>query len=88
MLEVENLHVHYGGIHALRGVSISVGQGEIVTIIGANGAGKSTLLNAISGIVRTSEGADLQRSPLPTASYAIVKQGICQVPRAGWSSPT
>lgn len=81
MLEVENLHVHYGGIHALRGVSISVGQGEIVTIIGANGAGKSTLLNAISGIVRTSEGAMTFRgTPLPAASYAIVKQGICQVP--------
>ncbi|MGI6131245.1 MAG: ABC transporter ATP-binding protein [Bacillota bacterium] len=81
MLEVENLHVHYGGIHALRGVSISVGQGEIVTIIGANGAGKSTLLNAISGIVKTSEGAmTFKGSPLPTASCAIVKQGICQVP--------
>jgi len=81
VLEVENLHVHYGGIHALRGVSISVGQGEIVTIIGANGAGKSTLLNAVSGIVRASEGAmTFKGSRLPTASYAVVKQGICQVP--------
>jgi len=81
VLEVQNLHVHYGGIHALRGVSVSVGQGEIVTIIGANGAGKSTLLNAISGIVRAGEGSmTFKGSPLPTASYAIVKQGICQVP--------
>ena len=81
MLKIENLHVHYGGIHALRGVSVSVGQGEIVTIIGANGAGKSTLLNAISGIVRASEGTmTFKGSPLPSASYTIVKHGICQVP--------
>ncbi len=81
MLRVENLHVYYGGIHALKGVSIAVEKGEIVTIIGANGAGKSTLLNTISGIVRSREGRIAFRdAPLPTSPHGIVKQGICQVP--------
>jgi len=81
VLEVENLHVHYGGIHALKGVNITVEKGEIVTIIGANGAGKSTLLNTLSGIVRSSEGRiTFDGSPLPTAPHRIVKAGICQVP--------
>lgn len=81
MLEVENLHVHYGGIHALKGVNITVEKGEIVTIIGANGAGKSTLLNTLSGIVRSSEGRiTFDGSPLPAAPHRIVKAGICQVP--------
>ena len=52
MLEVRNLHVSYGGIKALKGVSMEVNQGEIVTIIGANGAGKSTLLNTITGFLK------------------------------------
>ena len=56
MLKVHDLHVSYGGIHALRGVSLDVNEGEIVTIIGANGAGKSTLLNAISGFLKPSKG--------------------------------
>lgn len=49
MLNVNNLHIYYGGIHALKGISIEVNKGEIVTIIGSNGAGKSSLLNTISG---------------------------------------
>ncbi|MGQ9524828.1 MAG: ABC transporter ATP-binding protein [Armatimonadota bacterium] len=57
MLRVENLEVRYGAIRALRGVSMHVDEGEIVTLIGANGAGKSTLLRAISGLVRPSEGS-------------------------------
>ena len=52
MLEIDNIDVHYGGIHALRGVSLKVEQGEIVSIIGSNGAGKSTLLRTISGLLR------------------------------------
>ncbi len=56
MLEVDNIDVHYGGIHALRGVSLKVEEGEIVTLIGANGAGKSTTLRAISGLVAPSRG--------------------------------
>ncbi len=56
LLEVDNLDVHYGGIHALQGVSFTVDEGAIVTLIGANGAGKSTTLRAISGLVKPSGG--------------------------------
>lgn len=56
MLQIEDLHVYYGAIHALKGVSLSVEQGEIVTLIGANGAGKSTTLRAISGLVAARQG--------------------------------
>ena len=56
LLSLENLNVYYGAIHALRGVSVTVYPGEIVTLIGANGAGKSTLLRAASGMVRAKEG--------------------------------
>ena len=81
MLKVEDLHVYYGGIHALKGVNIAVDKGEIVTIIGANGAGKSTLLNAISGIVRSREGRIIFKgNPLPPLPHTIVREGICQVP--------
>lgn len=81
MLRVENLNVYYGGIHALKGVSIDVEEGQIVSIIGSNGAGKSTLLNSICGIVKPSEGSikykgkDISKSP-----HKIVESGICQVP--------
>ena len=57
MLKVTDLSVHYGGIEALKGISFEVGQGQIVTLIGANGAGKSTTLRAISGLVRPSAGS-------------------------------
>lgn len=56
MLNVRDLHVHYGGIHALKGISLDVPRGKIVTLIGANGAGKSTTLRAIAGLVRKSKG--------------------------------
>ncbi len=56
MLNVENIHVHYGGIHALKGISLSIPAGKIITLIGANGAGKSSLLRSISGLVKISEG--------------------------------
>ncbi len=56
LLRLENLDVYYGAIHALRGVSVTVAPGEIVTLIGANGAGKSTLLRAASGLVRARSG--------------------------------
>ncbi|MGE0549590.1 MAG: ABC transporter ATP-binding protein [Kofleriaceae bacterium] len=56
LLEVEDLNVHYGGIHALKGVSFSVEQGQVVTLIGANGAGKTTTLRAISGLLKPSRG--------------------------------
>src|SRR5437763_1542187 len=56
LLELQDLDVHYGAIHALRGISFRVGQGEIVTLIGANGAGKTTTLRAVSGMLRPSGG--------------------------------
>ncbi|WP_313345738.1 ABC transporter ATP-binding protein [Sedimentibacter sp.] len=81
MLKVNNLNVFYGGIHALKGVSLNVEQGQIVSIIGSNGAGKSTLINSISGIVKYKEGEIFYRGEkLPKQAHKIVKSGICQVP--------
>ena len=82
LLEVKDLHTFYGNIHALQGVSLTVDQGEIVSLIGANGAGKTTTLNSISGIVapRTGEvmlnGEDLLKVP----AHLIVTRGVVQVP--------
>ena len=56
MLEIRNLNVHYGGIHALRGINLEVDDGKIISLIGANGAGKSTLLNCIAGVFPADEG--------------------------------
>ena len=81
MLEVRDLNVYYGGIHALKGVSLDVEKGQIVSIIGSNGAGKSSLMNTISGIVKHQSGEILFRGEkLPAQANKIVKQGICQVP--------
>jgi branched-chain amino acid transport system ATP-binding protein len=82
MLRVSDVDVYYGGIHALRGVSLDVNEGEIVTLIGANGAGKSTVLRAISGLVRPTagsiafEGRDLTRM----APHDVVAFGVAQAP--------
>ncbi len=82
MLEVENIHVYYGNIHALKGISLTVEEGEIVTLIGANGAGKSTTLFTISGLLKPREGTvrlegeDLRSYP----AHEIVAKGVCQVP--------
>ena len=82
LLQVENLRIRYGAIEALKGVSLSLDEGEIVTVLGANGAGKSTLLRAISGLqpalagtVRL-QGASLHRVP----AYDIVQRGISYSP--------
>ena len=56
MLEIKDLHVHYGGIHAVQGVSMRIPQGRIVTLIGANGAGKSSVIRSISGLVKDTKG--------------------------------
>ncbi len=81
MLNVNDLHVSYGGIRALRGVTLEVMQGEIVTIIGANGAGKSTLLNAISGFLRPGQGEmHFKGEKIEMKPSRIVKAGICHVP--------
>lgn len=82
LLEVENLHVSYGAIRALQGISFSIEQGEIVTLIGANGAGKSTSLRTISGLLRPVEG-DIRydgKSITQVPAEKIVNLGICQVP--------
>ena len=82
MLRLQEVHAHYGAIHALKGVNLEVEEGQIVTLIGANGAGKSSTLMAISGIIRPTsgriifEGEDMTHLP----SHAIVRRGISQVP--------
>lgn len=82
MLKIENLHVSYGSIKALHGVSLHVKKGAIVTLIGANGAGKSTTLRAISGLVKPAAGsishAGSEISKLPP--HKIVSRGLCHVP--------
>ena len=82
LLEIENLHVRYGNVEALHGVSLSVRQGEIVTLLGANGAGKTTTLSAISGLLRPAggeirfEGRPIHRTP----AHRLVGMGIAQAP--------
>jgi len=82
LLQVENLNVYYGAIHALQGVSFHLEQGEIVTLIGANGAGKSTTLKTICGLLRPREGSVHFRGQDIThaAAHRIVSLGISQVP--------
>jgi len=82
VLRVQNLHVSYGAIKALHGVSLEVGEGELVALIGSNGAGKSTLLNTISGLLAPSEGTIVfDGTPLVgVPPHQIVALGICQVP--------
>lgn len=82
MLNVNELNVSYGAIHALKGISFELNEGEIVALIGANGAGKSTTLNTISGILRPDSGSILFEGEDLTQTKAahIVKKGIVQVP--------
>jgi branched-chain amino acid transport system ATP-binding protein len=82
LLEVEDIHTHYGSIEALKGVSLTVAEGEIVTLIGANGAGKSTTLRSISGLTPVSsgrvlfEGGEITRVP----AHEVVGHGIALAP--------
>lgn len=82
MLEVNNVHAYYGNIHALKGISLTVEEGEIVTLIGANGAGKSTTLKTISGLLKPTEGSvilegeDLE----PYPAHQIVYKDVSMVP--------
>jgi branched-chain amino acid transport system ATP-binding protein len=82
ILEIDNLETHYGKIHALRGISLSVDAGEIVTLLGANGAGKSTTLRAISGLIKSTSGTiKFQGEDITTAAaHDIVKMGLIHVP--------
>ena len=82
MLEVKEIHTYYGNIHALKGISLTVEKGEIVTLIGSNGAGKTTTLRSICGLQKPRqgsillEGADLD----PFKAHEIVAKGVAMVP--------
>ncbi len=82
LLKVENIHVYYGSIHAVKGVSFEVNEGEIVTLIGANGAGKSTVLHTVSGLLHPRSGSvhfqDKELRGVPP--HKIVERGLAQVP--------
>ncbi len=82
MLSVDTLQVYYGAIHAIKGVSFEVSQGEIVTLIGANGAGKSTILNTIAGLIRPKEGdCRFEAESLRTLEpHQIMQKGLVLVP--------
>jgi len=82
LLEIENLHTYYGAIHALKGISLSVDEAEIVSLIGGNGAGKSTTLKTISGLLRPKQGSvHLAGEDLHGyKAHEIVSKGVVQVP--------
>jgi branched-chain amino acid transport system ATP-binding protein len=82
LLEIDNLNVSYGKIKAIKGISLKVGSGEIVTLVGANGAGKTTLLKTISGILQPASGTiNYQGKPLADIKpFERVTEGICQAP--------
>src|SRR6266576_3093758 len=82
LLELNDVHTYYGAIHALRGITLSIDEGEIVTLIGANGAGKSTTLRTISGLLKPRQGQITLRgeSIAGMAPHLIVGLGICQSP--------
>jgi len=82
LLDVENIHAYYGNIHALKGISLTVEKGEIVTLIGANGAGKTTTLRAISGLQKPREGhVRLEDEDMaPYKAHEIVYKGVSMVP--------
>lgn len=82
MLKVEDINVYYGAIHAVKGVSLEVNEGEVVTLIGANGAGKSTVLQTISGLLRSKTGSVsfMGNSIAATPPHKIVESGLAHVP--------
>src|SRR5688500_19160623 len=82
ILELEDVHTYYGAINALKGISLTVNEGEIVTLIGANGAGKSTTLRSINGLNHPRRGRIRFRGRDITsaAHHGIVREGIAQAP--------
>ena len=82
LLSVEDIHVYYGAIHAIKGISFEVNEGEIVTLIGANGAGKSTTLQTVSGLHKAAAGKILfdGKDIGTTAAHKLVSSGLAQVP--------
>ena len=82
MLKIQDIHVYYGAIHAVKGVSFQVNQGEIVALIGANGAGKSTILKTISGLMHPRSGSItfMDQDITHTDAYKLVRHGLAHVP--------
>jgi branched-chain amino acid transport system ATP-binding protein len=82
LLELDDVHVHYGKVRALKGVSLTVEEGEVVTLIGANGAGKTTTLGAVSGLLPVASGSIRLggRDLAPFPAHERVKLGVCQAP--------
>lgn len=82
MLEIHDIHAYYGNIHALKGISLNVDAGEIVTLIGANGAGKSTTLKAICGLLKPRRGKILLEGEdlAPFRTHEIIYKGVAMVP--------
>ncbi len=82
LLKVEQIHVSYGAVRAVKGVSFEVAQGEVVCLLGANGAGKTTILKTISGLLRPSEGRVFFQNQIISnlPPHAIVKRRLCQAP--------
>jgi len=82
MLKVEDMHVYYGAIHAVKGVSFEVNEGEIVALIGANGAGKSTILKTVSGLMHPRSGSItfMDKNITHTDAYKLVRHGLAHVP--------
>ena len=82
MLKIDDIHVYYGAIQAIKGVSFEVGEGEIVALIGANGAGKSTILKTVSGLMHPRSGSItfMDKNIAHTDAYKLVKQGLAHVP--------
>ena len=82
MLEIKDLHVYYDNIHALKGISLEINEGEVVSIIGANGAGKTTTLQTISGLITPKSGSIIfeEKDLLKEQAHNICKLGIAQVP--------
>ena len=85
MLEIEDIHVNRGGTHAVRGLSLTVGRGEIVSLIGANGAGKTTTLSAVSGLLRPRKGRILYRPDETTEAIDLTAMKAEQIVAAGIS---
>ena len=82
MLKVNDINVYYGAIHAIKGVSFQVSEGEVVTLIGANGAGKSTILNTVCGLLRSRTGSVefLGKNLASLPAHKIVELGMAHVP--------
>ena len=82
MLKVNDINVYYGAIHAIKGVSFQVDDGEVVTLIGANGAGKSTILNTVCGLLRSRTGSIefLDRNLASVPAHQVVELGMAHVP--------